>query len=103
MSEYYKILTIEDFNYFKHYENVANKHQFEEEKNINNINIIFKTYGFLVIRKDNENYLRYHSGNNYKNIDQSLIEIYNPPSKLLNIISKIENLLNLLDNADNKN
>ena len=103
MSKYYKMLTINDYHSFIENEEITNKKAFKRKHVIDKINMLFQSYGFLIIEKDNQNYCYFLYQNNYNHLNHILIEIYNPPSKLLNIISKIENLLNPLDNADNKN
>jgi hypothetical protein len=98
-TKYYKILSFDDLNYFIQTENIVNKNAFKEKEIVDKIKIIFQIYGFVIIKKDSNNFWYYHSGNNYKDIDQGLIEVYKRFSKSLITINKIEDLLNTLENA----
>lgn len=109
MIKYYKILSFDDLNHFVKNVLRINQRDYFDDYDLRTIPNIIKIDNYIIIKiqtLSNGQFtvkeFSYSSETNYKEYEH-LAEIYKAVDKTIEIINKIEEFLNSIDNADNKN
>lgn len=99
MDNYYKVLRFEHIDILLKHIKPSNWRKVLPES-YNAIKAIFIKYGYLVIQDhyDKEHYLFWNSRTNFSNIAEEELIIFNPGFNT-DIIDKIENILNEIENG----
>lgn len=100
-TKYYKILSFDDLNHFVKNVLKINQRDYFNNYDLRTIPNIIKNHNYIIIKiqtlSNGQREFLYCSETNYKECEH-LAEIYKAVDKTIEIINKIEELLNTIDN-----